>query len=998
MEDTLGNHSPTSIKFNKRTTNERIGKQSNARKLNKEKNQMKKKNTKEKTKKTSSGESVKLYRRNTKQNMLDSTLRSGSLHTGRSGKKTRSGNRRIEMENEKRGKEKKRKTVKLTGKNGGKIKKFESRKSTEEGKALKRARTSKSILIDDAYANDKKKKHKTSKFISIAHKAQEANDTSPAKKQPGEMEKKVEVTRHLANEAHLIEEENMKGARDTVEKEKNLKVEKSLSGDNMLTCRKEKIAENQVNADYFNLNSINKNINNYNSHGSISNTNHSDTYNNNANAHNHSTHNSNNNTIYSNDNNAPNDNNSNNNNTNNMTNVHQRKQSAKERLQNDALFEKKPMPFEIDGTIKKSFSPLFTKEVRGFFTEDHSNFKLEKERSVTLKNLGSSKCYSTGYIRMSKKKNKSGFLRKQNTKEKDKLKPEEKKRIAVKEKDTVKSKGNSRTSHAAKMKKIVPKLKKERTSEFHLDMLKQRSFNLTNRHVQITDDVQILRPPSRNTMLRGGEGGDSTERNMRGQSLDIHRMEQHEEKDEIEEKEKEEGGESDMDEIEGTLLTAIKSMRLEWAGGEHGEREEDGEESEEADEEETNGTEQSSDGKRSHQTNDEKQKYKEEKEDKVLEEHNGKKENIGDAKEGIEGQKNDLSCFISKNSQEVDIQSNHEETIDSMKEKVDEILKKYVLHKRKKKVQRRMKYTPFTEPLDIKEQSLQMDTIKFLSNVKEDMYCDDIIFFFDNYEKKIKKQEDLIKGFNKLFKSENFDLEGFQSVLLIFDRIIKKMKRDLTTFPLKSLFTHIVREMQNLREVDLQQMQENDGMIYKSTNDTPNVITPNKFAQRYTQSNIIANSESSITEENKLVEVKIKKLKQYHDEDLYNPLNDSSPYKTERLQFIPYLLRRHWHDQNKLKILRSILNEMERRKTPKHVQIADVNRLQTKSNIWDLLCCFNCTKSKLDINECNCQVHSQQNIHPDYSAKSCHRYLPFDYVREIPSHKLSDVIHYMAYN
>ncbi|SBT71785.1 conserved Plasmodium protein, unknown function, partial [Plasmodium malariae] len=236
---------------------------------------------------------------------------------------------------------------------------------------------------------------------------------------------------------------------------------------------------------------------------------------------------------------------------------------------------------------------------------------------------------------------------------------------------------------------------------------------------------------------------------------------------------------------------------------------------------------------------------------------------------------------------------------------VDKILKKYLNLKREENVQREGAYgNAINDILDIKEKKFKIDTINFFSNFKSEECFHDILFFFDSYDKKLKKK----KTNKNKYKTEKF-------------------KKEIKIVQIVRCFAEIENISNSKSTTDKRKQSCND---HDQNNKNTWCNNKNKMYLLYDH----IQDESIINQFNK--------NKMYHI-----IFNRQKEYTKESRAF---RMLQQWNDTNKLIMLRDKLEEIKKRKILSNIPLSYIQLLKDKlmCSILNICCLNNYSLSKYE--------------------------------------------------
>ncbi|KMZ87687.1 hypothetical protein PVBG_03788 [Plasmodium vivax Brazil I] len=160
------------------------------------------------------------------------------------------------------------------------------------------------------------------------------------------------------------------------------------------------------------------------------------------------------------------------------------------------------------------------------------------------------------------------------------------------------------------------------------------------------------------------------------------------------------------------------------------------------------------------------------------------------AKRGVDprGEKASTQSSVEKRS----VKSKHSE--------VDSILQRYVHLKEEEAAAKRNSTWDDVpdELLSVEGRRFKIDIINFVGNIRagEEPIHEDILFFFDSYEKKLKKKKkkkNVLSLIRRLFKCEHFELDGIRLVLQILDKIAAKLMKEIRLEQIVRCFSQMIQ-------------------------------------------------------------------------------------------------------------------------------------------------------------------------------------------------------------
>ncbi|EUR71285.1 hypothetical protein PFBG_03012 [Plasmodium falciparum 7G8] len=367
----------------------------------------------------------------------------------------------------------------------------------------------------------------------------------------------------------------------------------------------------------------------------------------------------------------------------------------------------------------------------------------------------------------------------------------------------------------------------------------------------------------------------------------------------------------------------------------------------------------------------EKKKKKKENVIIVPDEHNNVKKETNNINQNLFS---DKSEHVHKNTQEM----NEKRIL------ADEILKKYIEMREedKNKNEDINKYNknhktcyPFFEGdnivlLDIKEKKFNIDIINvFSSNKNLEDNCHDILFFFDSYVKKNKKEKmknstNVIRPLKKLFKCEYFEMECIKLIIHIFDKIISKMKKEINMENITKCFerddhsSSFISRIKKKQEIQKRINQENNTIKNNITKNYNNYYyndnKKNIFYNTFLNNDILYNDD-------------------YEKQKIYSILFYNSPHSYVCNEYQVFQKLRQWTDQNKLLMLREKMKQMEKNKenqTTHKRKMKNINNFITTTNTTTTTTSSNNNNNDDDQMNC-CHIYhsltSNDNIYNNYS-------------------------------
>ncbi|CAD2086934.1 conserved Plasmodium protein, unknown function [Plasmodium vinckei brucechwatti] len=313
--------------------------------------------------------------------------------------------------------------------------------------------------------------------------------------------------------------------------------------------------------------------------------------------------------------------------------------------------------------------------------------------------------------------------------------------------------------------------------------------------------------------------------------------------------------------------------------------------------------------------------------------------------------------------------------------KVNKILEKYIISKKEENIKRQyMNRKKFMDILDISEKQFKIDTINFFPHTIAQVRYSDIYFFFDTYEKELKKcntGKNTIKLMKKLFKCEYIEMNNMELVLQIFDKIVDKLKKELKTESIVKIYDeeeHVVASKI---------------MKYKNGNYDKYMHNKNKYGWN----NEHGMSENNLFNQNFLGHQN--NLFVCNRNNLCNLIFNSS-----QGEYImgshSFLVLQQWSDEYKLAMLRDKLEQMKKRKQKMNAPVATYIkslRYGFIDNLLNICCLYDCKKSDNNLNYCDFPFPTQNRFHKNIQAYVDNMSLNPEY---IPPMKMSNAIHILA--
>ncbi|CAD2111996.1 conserved Plasmodium protein, unknown function [Plasmodium vinckei] len=313
--------------------------------------------------------------------------------------------------------------------------------------------------------------------------------------------------------------------------------------------------------------------------------------------------------------------------------------------------------------------------------------------------------------------------------------------------------------------------------------------------------------------------------------------------------------------------------------------------------------------------------------------------------------------------------------------KVNKILEKYIISKKEENIKRKyMNRKKFMDILDISEKRFKIDTINFFPHTIAQVRYSDIYFFFDTYEKELKKSntgKNTIKLMKKLFKCEYIEMNNMELVLQIFDKIVDKLKKELKTESIVKIYDeeeHVVASKI---------------MKYKNGNYDKYMRNKNKYGWN----NEHGMSGNNLFNQNLLGHQN--NLFVCNRNNLCNLIFNSS-----QGEYIvgshSFLVLQQWSDEHKLAMLRDKLEQMKKRKQKMNAPVATYIkslRYGFIDNLFNICCLHDCKKSDNDLNYCDFPFPPQNRFHKNIQAYVDNMSLNPEYILPI---KMEKAIHILA--
>ncbi|VEV55203.1 conserved Plasmodium protein, unknown function [Plasmodium vinckei vinckei] len=310
--------------------------------------------------------------------------------------------------------------------------------------------------------------------------------------------------------------------------------------------------------------------------------------------------------------------------------------------------------------------------------------------------------------------------------------------------------------------------------------------------------------------------------------------------------------------------------------------------------------------------------------------------------------------------------------------KVNKILEKYIISKKEENIKRKyMNRKKFMDILDIGEKRFKIDTINFFPHTISQVRYSDIYFFFDTYEKELKKSnngKNTIKLMKKLFKCEYIEMNNMELVLQIFDKIVDKLKKELKTESIVKIYDeeeHVVASKI---------------MKYKNGNYDKYMHNKNKYGWNGMSENNLFNKNLLGHQNNLFV---------CNRNNLYNLIFNSS-----QGEYIigshSFLVLQQWSDEYKLAMLRDKLEQMKKRKQKMTAPVATYIkslRYGFIDNLFNICCLHDCKKSDNNLNYCDFPFPLQNRLPLNIQAYVDNMSLNPEY---IPPMKMSKAIRILA--
>ncbi|CXI08908.1 conserved Plasmodium protein, unknown function [Plasmodium berghei] len=309
--------------------------------------------------------------------------------------------------------------------------------------------------------------------------------------------------------------------------------------------------------------------------------------------------------------------------------------------------------------------------------------------------------------------------------------------------------------------------------------------------------------------------------------------------------------------------------------------------------------------------------------------------------------------------------------------KVNKILEKYIISKKEENLKRKyMNTKKFMDILDISEKKFKIDTINFFPHTIGQVCYSDIYFFFDTYEKELKKSntgKNTIKLMKKLFKCEYIEMNNMELILQIFDKIIDKLKKELKTESIVKIYDeeeHVIASK-----------------IMKYKNGNYDKYMYNK--KKYDSNNEYSISENNLFNQNPLHHQN--NLFGCNRNKLYNIIFNSS-----QGEYImgshSFLILQQWNDEYKLAMLRDKLEQIKKRKQNMNDPIAKyIKSLKYGfiDSLFSICCLYDCKKNDNDASYCDFPLPSQNTfytntqIHLDNMNLNSERILPMKITKAV---------------